>query len=47
MEVSVLPNCLAINATLHSPDSTHDIEMFKLNVSFHKTALKKTDEELE
>ncbi|KUF99909.1 hypothetical protein AM587_10001449 [Phytophthora nicotianae] len=41
VEVSVLPNGVAINCTEHTGGSTHDAEIFRRNAAFHSRALHK------
>lgn len=41
-EVSVLPNGFAINCSNHHVGSVSDIDIFKSNIQFHRSALKKT-----
>ena len=43
VEMSVLPNGLAVMATEHYAGSVHDLEIFRRNLSFHKRSLRKTD----
>ncbi|ETM35519.1 hypothetical protein L914_17598 [Phytophthora nicotianae] len=45
VEVSVLPNGLAINCTDHTGGSTHDAAIFKDNVAFHARAMRKQEDD--
>lgn len=39
MDVSVLPNGVAIGCTVHNPASISDIDKFQKNLAFHKEQL--------
>ena len=43
VEMSVLPNGLAVMASDHYPGSVHDLTIFRHNLEFHRTALRKTE----
>jgi hypothetical protein len=45
VEVSVLPNGLAVNCTAHYPGNKADIEIFRDNHEFHLQELRKADDE--
>lgn len=47
VEVSVLPNGLAIMATTRFAGHEHDFDIFNNHLNFHKSALRKTEEEME
>ena len=47
IEVSVLPNVLAVGYIEHIPGSVTDLEIFKENKDFHKANLKKARSERE
>jgi hypothetical protein len=47
VEVSVLPNGMAINCSRHHPGSHSDIDIFRQNFKFHQNKLRKKDHEKE